>query len=150
MHHNKAWYERVFDAVPSDDNKQEYFAKVESWKKFKKTKPDMSIFFKCIKSDPQLKLVSELYKQSRSLEDFFTKLKSGDCIVYKDWGEKFINAQFNSQSGLTVMGMEWVIDASRLEKPEIEIIKKGNTKPEDMFIHTGGGVLNFLDDRTVL
>lgn len=150
MHHNKAWYERVFDAVPCNKHKHEYTQKVETWKKLKKTKPNMSIYFGGIRSNPQLKLVTQLYKQSKSLEDFFRKVRSGDCIVYRDWGETFVNAHFNSPSGFTVMGMEWVINASNLEKPEIEIINKGNTKPADMFIHTGGGVLNFLDDRMVL
>lgn len=150
MHYNKAWYERVFDASPSDNNRVEYITKVESWKKLKKTKPDMSPFFKGIRSDLQLKLVTKLYDQATSLDDFFKKLKSGDCIVYRDWSEKFVNAHFNSPSGLTIMGLEWIINASMLETPEIAIHKIGNTKPSDMFIHTGGGVLNFLDDRTVL
>jgi hypothetical protein len=111
LHHNKAWYERVFQAVPVAFH-DEYQEKKRAWKALKMTKPNMSQVFAKISKEKMRQQVIELYETSTSLQEFLKKTKDYDCMIYKDWGEIFVNAH------LKYMGTQ---------------------KPVDMFIHVGSG-----------
>lgn len=141
MHYDKTWYEKKFKAIPTYDE-EEYRKCVKAWKQLKASKPIMSDFFQSVQNKKRRSYLEGVYTQVESLGEFLEQLKDMDCLVYKDWGERLVNSCFNNLNG-----MSWCIDASRLSVPHINIVSLGKTKPQDMFIHTGGDVgMNVIQD----
>ena len=135
LHHGKTWYEAKFGARPLE-HQDTYDTNVSAWKSSLKSKPDAKVLFRHVQHPERKTYLINLYERHDTLGDFLKTTKTMDCSIYWKWGDKLVDSVF-AQS---IVGSEWVIDASILKKPEITVIYVGDTKPIDMFIHTGGAM----------
>ena len=135
LHHNKTWYESKFGAKPTQ-YAQVYNNKVLEWKLFLKTKPSPNDIFDRIKNVDRKEHLTKLYSKYLTIGEFIKATKDMDCSVYWKWGDKVIDTVFQH----ILVNAEWAIDASKLKKPEIKVANLGTSKPNDMFIHTGGSM----------
>ena len=128
-HYGKTWYEKHLGAAPVE-SKDTYKRGVLQFQEVLKTKPDV---LKDVKSKQRYSVLTREYNKYVCLEDFIASTKDSDCIVYKDWLDKLIEKYIPN-----ILTMEWSVDASVLEVPSIEIVRQGEHRPKDMFIHAGG------------
>ena len=124
LNHGKTWYEKNFRAVPWT-LREEYTESLKLFtSKVMKEKPPLSI---------KQSKIKKLYDESRDLSSFIASLKDYDCFLYKDWADLLIRKHVPY-----LFGMDWVIDLSLLDVPNIDItlVKE---KPSELFSMQGGG-----------
>ena len=113
--HNKTWYEKYFNAIPSEDSKDTIIVLQKQILKIlnKKLKLNYEDFIKKYYSDPifnkknRIDIIKNIYKKNMTCKDFLDKLQDYDCILY----EKI----FNNLIGTLLNGTKWIIPIKTIQ-----------------------------------
>jgi len=120
--YNKTWYEKNFNAIPSNNSK----FKIKNLKKLinkiinRKIKLNYEDFIKEYYASPifqnkvAINIIKNTYIENMILKDFLDKLQEYDCVFYENI--------FNKLIGNLLQGTEWII--------KIETIKEYNLQSE--------------------
>lgn len=134
VHYGKTWYETKFKAQPVQD--QEKYAKaVAKFNSVLENAPMMkfSAFATRYKIHATyFHALEPLYNESKTMKEFFDKLKSYDCNVYKRWLELYVDHYVPGLYGKT-----WLLPPPQSSRKML--IHKLPKLPKDMFIYQHGG-----------
>lgn len=129
--HGKTWYEKQFDATPTEEFNADYTRCKKEFLLFLKSKPEYNILMRNVKPFVVTTLLP-LYNKSKNLESFIYNVnKDYDCFMFQDW-------LFSSliQYIPFIQRIVWEINVDKLIMQNVKI-ESLNMRPVEMF--RGGG-----------